>query len=239
MRTGATAGHRGHYHEAVCYSSDEELLGVAVPFLLGGLEAGEPTVVSLGERNAGLLREKLGDLDGIEYRPGGAVYARPAVAIRSYRDLLAGFVAEGAGQIRIIGEIPPAGLGATWDWWARYEAAVNVAYHEFPLWSMCAYDTRSTPAHVLEDVARTHPRSAEPDGSHRPSSDYVGAAGFLSAPRVVEPDPVEATPPLVDLTPTVPEVALECMMCGRDLRPFRAALANGVAEPSRTGTLGR
>jgi len=33
--------------------------------------------------------------------------------------LLAGRVARGAGQIRIIGELSPQLLGRTWDWWAR------------------------------------------------------------------------------------------------------------------------
>jgi len=59
MRTGAAAGHEGYFHEAVYYSSDEELLAVLVPFLTGGPAAGEPTVVSLGERNAALVRGAL------------------------------------------------------------------------------------------------------------------------------------------------------------------------------------
>jgi len=46
MRTGAAAGHTGYYHEAVCYGSDDDLLAVTLPFLLGGVAAGEPTVVS-------------------------------------------------------------------------------------------------------------------------------------------------------------------------------------------------
>ena len=37
MRTGAAAGHVGYFHEAVCYDSDEHLLGVVVPFLLDGV----------------------------------------------------------------------------------------------------------------------------------------------------------------------------------------------------------
>ncbi|GAB2986644.1 sensor histidine kinase [Amycolatopsis acidiphila] len=204
MRPGAAAGHQGYFHEAVCYASDEELLGVAVPFLLGGVQAGEPTVVSLGERTAGLLRDELGDVEGIVFQAGGAVYARPAVAIRSYQHLLAGYAARGAGQIRVIGEIPAFGLGTTWDWWARYEAVISRAYGAYPLWSMCAYDTRTTPGHVLEDVARTHPRNAEPDGSHRPSPGYAGAVAFLSQEHVVTPDPIERTAPLVDLFEPAP-----------------------------------
>lgn len=159
MRTGAAAGHNGYFHEAVYYASDEELLAVVVPFLRGGVAAGEPTVVALGEQHAALVRAALPATDAgrVVFHPGGDMYARPASAIRAYRAMLADHTAAEAEQIRIIGELPPSELGATWDWWARYESAINHAYDEFPLWSMCAYDTRTTPAHVLADVARTHP----------------------------------------------------------------------------------
>ncbi|WP_431877757.1 anti-sigma factor RsbA family regulatory protein [Amycolatopsis sacchari] len=242
MRTGAAAGYEGYYHEAVYYSSDEELLAVVVPFLLGGVEAGEPTVVSLGARNAGLLREALGDVDGIVYQSGGAVYARPAAAIRSYQQLLRDYVAQGAGQIRIIGEIPPEGLGAAWDWWARYEAAINVAYDDYPLWSMCAYDTRSTPAPVLADVARTHPRSAEPGGVHRPSPAYAGAEAFLREARLVEADPLEAGAPVVDLRDPMPAEARRALLAANrtdlsvdDLEDFLVAVSEVVTNSLEHG----
>ncbi|MFG1845268.1 anti-sigma factor RsbA family regulatory protein [Micromonospora carbonacea] len=200
MRTGAAAGHRGYFHEAVCYSSEEELLAVVVPFLLGGVAAGEPTVVSLGARNAALVRGALPTGCGVTFLPGGDVYARPTAAIRSYREMLAGHVADGARQIRIVGELPPSALGVTWDWWARYESAINHAYDEFPLWSMCAYDARSTPASVLRDVARTHPRHATPDGRHVPSPDYTEPTTYLRENRPAPPDPLQSTPPVVELS---------------------------------------
>lgn len=204
MRTGAPAEHEGYYHEAVCYASDDELLAIAVPFLLGGVAAGEPTVVSLGERTTALLSAELGGVEGILFQAAGPLYARPAAAIRSYQDLMAGYVARGAEQIRVIGQIPPLGLGATWDWWSRYEAVINKAYAPYPLWSMCAYDTRVTPSHVLEDVARTHPINAEPGDIHRASPHYRGAAAFLGEDRVVPPDPIEQLTPAVDLVGPAP-----------------------------------
>src|SRR4029453_471568 len=94
---------------------------------------------------------------GVEFLSGGAMYARPSSAIRAYRKLLKRHVGAGAGQIRIIGEMPVAALGSTWDWWARYESAINHAYDDFPLWSMCAYDTRIASTRVLDDGARPHP----------------------------------------------------------------------------------
>jgi anti-sigma regulatory factor (Ser/Thr protein kinase) len=211
MRTGAAAGHEGYYHEAVYYSSDEELLAVLVPFLTGGSAAGEPTLVALGERNAALVRSALPARVTVEYLTGGAVYARPTAAIRSYRRLLAGHVAAGAPQIRIIGELPAAAFGATWDWWARYESAINHAYDDFPLWSMCAYDRRTTPADKLAEVARTHPRTACPDGTHPASETYVDPVSYLSEPWPVRPDPVQLTPPFADLVAPTPAAARQAV----------------------------
>ena len=204
MRTGSGAGHTGYFHAAVQYASDDELLAVTLPFLLGGVAAGEPTFVSFGERTAALVRSALPRDSGVRFLTGGAVYARPAGAIRSYRKLLAEQVAAGAGQIRIIGEMPVAAFGNTWDWWARYESAINHAYDDFPLWSMCAYDTRITPEPVLADVARTHPRYALPGGGHADSPAYVDPHAYLSANRPPVPDPLQATPPTVELSDPTP-----------------------------------
>jgi anti-sigma regulatory factor (Ser/Thr protein kinase) len=200
-RTGAAAGHVGYYHEAVCYGSDDELLAVVLPFLVGGVDAKEPTVVALGPEKADLVRRALpaACAPGVSFLTGGSMYARPAAAIRAYRELLAGHVAEGAAQIRIVGEIPRPSLGATWRWWARYEAAINEAYDEFPLWSLCAYDTRITPSSVLSDVLRTHPRSVHADGRHEPSPTYAQPDSFLSAWPPVADDPMEEGPPLITL----------------------------------------
>ena len=214
MRTGAAAGHVGYFHEAVCYDSDEHLPGVVVPFLLDGVAAGEPTVVSLGERNAALVRAALPAGGPVIYLAGGDLYARPASAIRSYRRLLADHVSAGAGQIRIVGELSPGSFGSTWDWWARYESAINHAYDEFPLWSMCAYDLRTTPAPVLDDVLRTHPRTALPGGAHRPNRGYLEPVAYLGRPRPPVTDPLRLTRPRVDLADPTPAQARHAVRAG-------------------------
>jgi anti-sigma regulatory factor (Ser/Thr protein kinase) len=207
MRTGVPAGHTGHVHEAFCYGSDDELLAVVMPFLLDGVAAGEPVLVSLGGRAGSLVRSALPAGSGVSFLPGGQVYDRPTGTIRAYRDLLASHVADGAGQVRVVGELPRAALGVTWDWWARYEAAVNHAYDDFPVWTVCAYDTRLTPAPVLVDVARTHPRFATADGGHVPSDAYTDPVTYLEEDRPVVPDPLQRTPPLVELTDPSPAAA--------------------------------
>ncbi|OZV83984.1 transcriptional regulator [Micromonospora echinospora] len=204
MRTGAAAGHLGYFHEAVCYDSDEDLVAVVLPFLLSGIAAGEPTLVSLNERRSELVRSALPADSAVRFLDGGDIYSRPAAAIRSYRQMLADHVAAGAGQIRIVGEVPAAGLNSTWDWWARYESAINHAYDEFPLWSMCVYDRRVTPAPVLADVLRTHPRVALPDGRRLTSGTYTDPLVYLTEPRPARPDPIQYTPPLVELVGPTP-----------------------------------
>lgn len=157
MRSGAAAGHRGYFHETAFYDSDDEFLALIVPFFTDGLAAGEPVVSAFAPANQQLVRDAFGPGTGICYLGGETQYLRPAGAIRRYRDLFAGYVAEGARQIRVAGDVPHPGTGASWDWWARYEATVNHAYDDFPVWGICPYDTRTAPEHVLADVRRTHP----------------------------------------------------------------------------------
>lgn len=204
MRTGAAAGQAGYFHEAVYYASDTEFLAVVVPFLRDGVAAGEPTVASLSEEHAALVRAALPPRDAatVVFQSHEEVYARPASAIRVCRTMLADYIAAGAGQIRIVGEIPSSEFGATWDWWARYESAINSAYDEFPLWSLCAYHAETTPAAVLADVARTHPRVCVPGDEHLPNTDYLEPQRFLTRRTPVAPDPLQLGTPLEITDPT-------------------------------------
>jgi anti-sigma regulatory factor (Ser/Thr protein kinase) len=198
---------RGYDHAAFYYSSHEELLSVVTPFLLEGTDAGEPTVVSLAGDKADLLRAVLPDSPHLTFLATDELYARPAAAIKSYRELMAEFVAAGARQIRIVGEVPQSGLDDTWDWWARYESAVNHAYDDFPLRSMCGYDLRTTPRHVLDDVARTHPFVASAEGWRPARERYVEPPAFLSEARPVPDHPIQRTPALVELVDPTPAAA--------------------------------
>ncbi|GLY99439.1 sensor histidine kinase [Actinoplanes sp. NBRC 103695] len=157
----------------------------------------------------------------MEFATGGDMYARPAAAIRSYRQLLADHVAAGAGQIRIIGELPASAFGPTWDSWMRYESAINHAYDDFPLWSMCAYDRRTTPAAMLADVDRTHPRQARPDGTHPAIEAYADPESYLAGMRPAPPDPLQLTPPVADLADPLP---------GRARDAVRAAGHEGISR---------
>ncbi|MGH3914257.1 MAG: anti-sigma factor RsbA family regulatory protein [Pseudonocardiaceae bacterium] len=207
MRMGTAAGHRGYFHETACYGSDEEFLSIVVPFLEGALEAGEPAVVALGEANTRLVRAATADRPGLAFLDGEIQYARPASTIKTFREMLAEHVAHGARQIRVVGEVPHPGRGVPWEWWARYEAAVNHLYDEFPVWGLCPYDTRITPAEVLDDVVRTHPYLATADGRHLTNARFEDPTEFLARRPAAEGDPLEAAPPVVDLVDPTPVVA--------------------------------
>lgn len=204
MRSGAAAGHSGYFHEVAVYSSDEEFLAVTVPFLQGGVDAGEPALAAVGDGQLRLLRSAM-DTSRVTVVPISEQYRRPAVSIRQYRNMLAELTAKGAEQIRVAGQVPHPGTGQPWDWWSRYESAINVLYDEYPLWGMCSYDSRSTPDEVLEDVRRTHPFMASAGGHHR-NQDYLPPEEFLPGWREAPRPAPESDPPFLDLlSPTAAE----------------------------------
>jgi anti-sigma regulatory factor (Ser/Thr protein kinase) len=199
-----------HRHEALLYSSDEEMLDVLVPFLTDGFEAGEPALVALSDRHTALIRAALPAGAPLESLPDDA-YARPAKVIRAYRERMAGHVRSGADRIRLAGALPAAAFGVTWDWWARYEAAVNHVYSEFPVWCLCAYHQHDTPPAVLRDVARTHPTLIGPDGAAEPSVAYTEPWAYLSEARTPVADPVQYARPAASLTDPAPVEAREAV----------------------------
>jgi anti-sigma regulatory factor (Ser/Thr protein kinase) len=197
MSPGTAAGARGLVHEAACYDGDEQFLNMVVPFVQGGLDADELTVVALGDRNTELVGSVIAPSPYLSFMPGQ--YDRPACALKSFDKVLTGYLSQGARQIRIVGEIPHPQLGVPWPWWARYEATVNHAFARFPLWALCLYDRRITSDEVLSDVAQTHPYLATPDGRHVINDCYIDPVAFLTQPRSPRADPLETFPPVVEL----------------------------------------
>ncbi|MET9631151.1 sensor histidine kinase [Lentzea sp. NPDC006480] len=206
----------GFYHETAFYGSDDDFLTIAVPFVEGGLRDGQPTLIACAEKNTALLRGALGHDEAVTYLPGADQYARPADAIATYRDIFGEYAKAGATQIRTVGDVPHPGFGVPWDWWGRYENAVNQAFAEFPLWGLCPYDTRITPSEVLADVARTHEYIATVPGEHLPSPEF-GNGLPLSRPV---PDVLERATPqvsLVDPTPAAVREAVSAAIVGTRL----------------------
>jgi anti-sigma regulatory factor (Ser/Thr protein kinase) len=192
-------------HDAALYGSLEELLEIVVPFLHAGLETGEPAVVALRECNLERVRAALGDTHDITFLEAPGVYRSPAGAIKAYQQLLQDRISSGAERMRLVGEVPHPGTGQPWDWWARYEAAVNTLFAPFPLSAICPYDVRITPEDVLADVERTHPQLLTSLGSGRVAGGrFQNPVDFLAHRPGPRADPLESTPATmeeVDPTP--------------------------------------
>jgi anti-sigma regulatory factor (Ser/Thr protein kinase) len=207
MRTGPAAGTEGYHHEAALHAGDEEFLAVAVPFVRGGLAAGELTMVALDERESDLLRRALPRPADVRWVPAARQYRTPASAIRIYREHFEEAV--GSGVVRLIGRVP--GHTASWGGWTRYEAAVNHAFETYPVWSLCCYDTRTTPRLVLDDVVRAHPHLVRPDGVHGPNP-AVAAPEDLLVAGLATPLPVEPAPPALVLDDPSPAAARHALL---------------------------
>jgi anti-sigma regulatory factor (Ser/Thr protein kinase) len=181
-------------HDLGRFDSDEALIELVVPFLEEGVSAGDPTFLALDPRLVKLIGAAT-DLSPVVMLPGADRYERPASTLRYFRELLVEQVGTGADRILIAGALPTQSLGGLgWDGWARYEATVNQAFAELPLWGLCLYDTRLTSIEVLNDAVRTHPRLALGGGRYELNPDFVDPVAFLHA-RVASPSAAATAPP--------------------------------------------
>jgi anti-sigma regulatory factor (Ser/Thr protein kinase) len=161
---GASAPDTGLVHSALIYGSDDEFTEVALPFVEGGVAAGEPTLVAVQDRNIKILRAALGgEPDGVTLLPAEEWYESSA---RS-RDKFGRWAREraGAGRVRMMGESPRSvGNEAQIRDWARYESVINVAFAGLPVSFLCPYDARVLTPEILEHAHSTHPEIIGSDG---------------------------------------------------------------------------
>lgn len=185
------------FHEAGFYRSDAEFGALIIPFVEEGVAAGQPVILGYDDRKASLLRSWLSDPDAVTFITGNTLYATPARAIASYRQLFEQFTTAGATQIRIAGDVPHEGNGGAFPGWDRYESAINTVWGQHPIWSRCLYDTTTADARVLDAAKRTHPRIVLPSGHYLPSQQYQTSAEFEPLPP--DPDPLEDSVPAIEM----------------------------------------
>lgn len=189
---------KGFRHEACLYGSDDDFLAIVSPFVKEGVAAGEKVILALSHPQAQLVRFTIPEARQATVVPNGERYLRPATTIQALLEALRSHAAQTSARIRVVGSVldPPS---TTWDPWARYEAAVNDIFADFPVWGMCLYDTREVADEVLDEVERTHPYIQRPgEGSVR-SSRFEPASTFLNNREPPRPDPIESTTPRTEL----------------------------------------
>ncbi|WP_392544286.1 anti-sigma factor RsbA family regulatory protein [Oryzobacter telluris] len=183
--------HDRYRHEAYFWRGADSFLARTVPFVLDGLELGQPVMVALVPRHLELLRDALGTAASeVRLLDMSELGANPARIIPAWRD----FTDEHAGSgrpVRGIGEpIWPGRRGSELAECQLHEALLNAAVPpDTPLWLLCPYDAEGLPDAVLEEARRSHPvvvEDLEPaDGT------YGGPThlGTLFAAELSPPDP--------------------------------------------------
>lgn len=150
-------------HPALFYRGDSEYLDGVVPFLLEGLDRGEPVAVAVPGRNLLLAEKALGPRSGevrlIDLHQAGR---NPGAILPT---VLLAFAGEHAGPVRIVVEpIWPGRTAAEYSACVLHEALINTAFAGRAVAVLCPYDTAALAPGVLADAGRTHPELWEPAG---------------------------------------------------------------------------
>ena len=197
----------GFLHDATVYESADQLVEVAVPFLLDGLAAGEAAVIATAAGTADILRDAVDGNPRVHVLERGDVYrARTPTAITTFRRLAEQRVAEGVSRVRVVGEVDFGPTERDRLEWQRYESVINEALADWPLWGLCVFDAQRLPAPVLESVLQSHSWLATP-GGRRPNPRFVPPAEYLRGLQV-PPEPLESTPARLDASDVADFVGL-------------------------------
>ncbi|MEU9099571.1 anti-sigma factor RsbA family regulatory protein [Streptomyces sp. NPDC048361] len=163
MRTAAAR--EPFVHPALFYFDTAQYISGTVPFLLEGLEAGEPAAVAAPPDRLELIREGLGqraaevrfvDMTQAGRNPGRII---PSV-LRKFAD-----AQMTADRVRIIGE--PIWLGRSaieYPACVQHEALINAAFAGRRVTILCPYDAARLDRETLTDALATHPIVIDAEG---------------------------------------------------------------------------
>ena len=193
-------------HDALLFSSPDELAAATVPFVQEGLAAGDAVVVTASPATADVVRTAVDD-DRVRVLPRDVAYGRrtPA-AVTAFRRLTDELAATGARRVRVLGEIEFGRTEREQLEWQRYEAVLNDALADRPLWGLCLFDTTRLPEPVLESVARTHP-TVVAGRARRPNPRFVDPAAYLRGLPVPE-EPLQSGVPRLAVDDVADLIAL-------------------------------
>ena len=181
---GSTAALSSHLfeHRLLTYSSDDEYVEGAAPFIAEGLEQAHPVLVVATPPQIALLRETLGDRpERVEFADAAEWYSSLAGALNGYRAFVKEKLEAGAVWIRVVGDPVWAGRSdAETAAWFRYESLVNLAFAAAPATIVCTYDTSAFSEEVIAVARVTHPVAH--GGVFDESVTYRDTEDFLLAP---------------------------------------------------------
>ena len=180
-------------HEALLYAGLADFLAGTVPFIRGGVEAGEPVLVVESAAKIARLRAELGsDAKSVVFADMADVGGNPARIIPAWREFVN--THGGAGRrLRGLGEPIWNGRNAIeLIECQRHESLLNTAFATGdPWWLLCPYDTEAMEPAVIDEARRSHPYLT--DGStFRRSDDYRGLDACGAPFDVPLPEPGSA-----------------------------------------------
>jgi anti-sigma regulatory factor (Ser/Thr protein kinase) len=148
------------HHGLFIYDNDDDFVDRIASYLGPGTEDGEAGMAVVGERKWELLCGALGDCSQRIHRfDPEAIYTRPLATLAEYDALAKRAIEEGAAAVHLIGELPACKSQSECDMWTAYEAVLNRAFDDMPIYLVCGYDVREHHAEAVEAAQRTHARA--------------------------------------------------------------------------------
>jgi anti-sigma regulatory factor (Ser/Thr protein kinase) len=224
-------------HEALLYAGMAAFLEGTVPFVRGGLDAGEPVLVVESAAKIALLRAELGSDAGlVHFADMAAVGANPARIIPAWRDFVNQYGGHGR-RLRGIGE--PIWNGRTpveLIECQRHESLLNTAFATGdPWWLLCPYDTQAMDPAVIDEARRSHPYLTDGTSFHA-SNDYRGLAACGAPFDVPLPEPRSGVHELAFDASTLVEVRALAGRSAADAGLSQSRAANFVLAVNEVAT---
>ena len=176
-------------HEALFFASPQALLEASVPWLRGGLDAGEVIALACDTENNAVLSAALGDHPAVRVLPQERIYHKAVDAVAFYHELSITAVAADHARVRVLGKVAFDTSVRGLEEWLRFEAVCNHALASLPLWSVCAYYTPDLPHSLVDTALATHPWLRTADGTTSPNPDYVAPGRLLNGAAPLSPTP--------------------------------------------------
>jgi anti-sigma regulatory factor (Ser/Thr protein kinase) len=181
-------------HDAVFFSTQEELVSSAAPFLRDGLDRGDQVVLICGDDNGSALARALDDDPRLTFIPRDRVYRRAPIALDVYQACAREGLQNGANGVRVAGEVGFVADGEpAWEEMVRFEAGMS-DNADASLSSLCMYERRTIGRDALAGAEAMHRFQRQPAGRVEPER-YVDPVDVLHKLTRQSADPVEATPP--------------------------------------------
>jgi anti-sigma regulatory factor (Ser/Thr protein kinase) len=195
-------------HEVALLERDDELETILEPFLTAGLQRGEPTILAVGEPCAERLRRVVADHDDLIIVPATESLRRPAVRLQTLQRAVGVHLAAGASRVRIVSALPIEAeldhASRAWQPWVRYEAYLNVAFADLPVWHLCLHELEHLPPEVRDAVLGAHTHVATVRDGHAINRDQRPPRDLLERFLVLDGAPNEDRPAAIELHDPTP-----------------------------------